>query len=205
MIRHSCAAVAAMGMLLASVSACGRSTSDVVPTTSVAPTTAAATTEPAVEPSTVQHADYEGGATYLTGEIKSFMLAEGTVTTDADGNQRTRDGIMSYRVVSDDPRVAGDVTGTWNTDRWGTSINDGAMIQWGHATLSNEHGTWEAPYEGAFASPYGDIVTRWWTGTGDYDGLTFYMWVAGSSIGVPHFDWHGIIFPGDPPSSASTE
>jgi hypothetical protein len=46
------------------------------------------------------------------------FFAEGAVTIDAEGNKHTRDGFLSYRVVSDDPRVADDVTGTWNTNRW---------------------------------------------------------------------------------------
>jgi hypothetical protein len=95
------------------------------------------------------------------------------------------------------------VTGTWNSDRWGTGITNTVLTQWGIATLSTEHGTWDAPYEGAFATPYGDILTRWWRGAGDYEGLTFYMWVAGSEVGSPNYEWAGIIFPGHLPSEAA--
>lgn len=146
--------------------------------------------------------NYEGGATYLTGRIESFSIDEGSLETDADGVEHSRGGTISYQLVTDDPRVTGTVTGTWSTDRWG-DLFDGAMTQWGTAILTNENGTWEGDYAGGFASPVGDIVTRWWRGTGDYEGLTFYMWITGSEPGVPIFVIGGIIFPGDPPPTVT--
>jgi hypothetical protein len=165
-------------------------------------TTTTSTDETSATTSPLVVTDYEGGATYLTGRIESFNIDEGSLETDADGVQHSRDGTVSYQLVTDDPRVTGTVTGTWNTDRWG-DLYDGAMTQWGTATLTNENGTWEGDYAGGFASPVGDIITRWWTGTGEYEGLTFYMWVAGSEPGVPIFDIGGIIVPGDPPPTVT--
>lgn len=68
-------------------------------------------------------------------------------------------------MVANDPRAGGTLTATRNTERWGVEDN-GALVQWGEATLSNEDGTWVGPYAGAFASAYGgDVITRWLVGT----------------------------------------
>ena len=184
--------LSAVGALTLGV-ACSDSKSDESTDTSVTTSTTTAMT-------VVEH---PGGSEYLTGTIDQFQIDAGTSTVDASGVQHTRDGTVSYRVVSDDPRVAGTATGTWNTDRWGT-MTDGVMVQWGEATITNDGGTWVADYQGAFSSETGDVITRWWRGTGDYAGLTFFMWIGGSTVGVGFFEWSGIIVPGDPPPGVAT-
>lgn len=186
--------------LALAVASCGGD-DDASPRTTTTSTGVATTNVPAATTTTLALIEYPSGATYLTGRIDEFQIDEGTVETDANGVQHTRDGTINYRLVSSDPRVTGTVNGSWNTDRWG-DIDGGVMIQWGEATLANAHGAWEATYQGAFASPVGDILTRWWRGSGDYEGLTFFMWIAGSEVGSPYFDWGGIIVPGDPPPGA---
>ena len=140
---------------------------------------------------------YPGGAAYVAGQIADFVIDEGTFTSDADGTSRTRNGSINYTLISNDARVAGTVTGTWNTDRWGAP-GHGGFIQWGEATITNENGTWEAAYNGIWTSASGDVLTRWWQGTGAYEGLTFYMAASGESI----LEWSGFIYPGTPPPGA---
>lgn len=140
--------------------------------------------------------EYEGGATYATGRIEGFTIDEGTVTTDGPGVEQSRDGTIWYRLTSSDPRVAGIVTGTWNSNRFGQPAGEAAIVQWGEATLTNESGTWEAAYAGMWTSSYGDVFTRWWRGAGDYDGHSFYMSVA---EGFSDWEWTGLIFDGSPP------
>jgi hypothetical protein len=205
-VRHETfTTVVLVGGLSLSAMSCGDGETSAPSATAPPTTSAAATTElpgPTEPPGTTSELlviDYEGGATYVTGRIADFRIDQGNISTDDDGGSHSRDGTINYRVVSDDPRVTGTVSGTWSSDRWGAGITNAVFTQWGVATLTNDNGTWEAPYEGAFATPYGDIVTRWWRGAGDYEGLTFYMWVAGSEVGSPDYEWAGIIFPGDPP------
>ena len=200
-MRHeSFIMVLLVGGLALSATSCGDGDGETSAPATTGPATApaAATTEPPM-PTELMVIDYKGGATYVTGRIADFRIDQGTISSDDDGGQHSRDGTINYRVVSDDPRVTGTVTGTWNSDRWGTGLGNAVLTQWGVATLTNDNGTWEAPYEGAFATPYGDIVTRWWRGAGTYEGLTFYMWVAGSEVGSPDYTWAGIIYPGEPP------
>lgn len=203
MDRRTVSTWALVGVVAVGTIACGDDdTADT--SASSAPPGAVSTAEPSATTSPrFLVTEFDGGATYLTGRIEDFTLDEGTVETDADGLEHSRDGTVSYRLVTDDPRVTGTVTGTWNSDRWGPSVYDGAMTQWGTATLTNEQGTWAADYAGAFASPVGDILVRWWRGTGAYDGLTFFMWTAGSEPGVASFEVGGIIFPGDPPPTVT--
>ena len=160
-------------------------------TTAQAATT---TTAPAATSTTLAPISYPGGATYVTGHITDFAISAGNVTTNADGTTQGRDGTIDYTLVSNDPRAAGTVTGTWHSDRWGTPAN-AAIIQWGEATITNENGTWEGSYNGFWTSSVGDVITRWWQGTGDYEGLTFYM----AATGFSDWEWVGLIYPGDPP------
>jgi hypothetical protein len=167
-------------------------------------TNSAATVAPTVEPTVAPPStigapvSYPGQATYVSGTIENFNLEEGTVTDEGDGTSRSRDGTISYTMVANDPRVSGTLTGTWNSDRWGV-LEDGALVQWGDVVLTNDEGTWEGSFTGAYASDYGgDILTRWHVGTGAYEGLTFYFWMDtpdGSFAGP----WYGLIYPGDPP------
>jgi hypothetical protein len=136
-----------------------------------------------------------GRAALVTGGTSSFVLTEGTVTSDADGSSHGRNGTVKYTMTSNDARVSGTVEGSWNSDRWGESAANGAIVQWGTSRLTNDGGSWQAPYSGIYTSETGDIITRWYTGSGGYEGLAFYMWIAGSSV----FDWQGLIFPGTPP------
>ena len=140
---------------------------------------------------------YPGQATYVSGTIEKFHLDEGTVTED-NGASRSRDGTVSYTMVANDPRVSGTLTGTWNSDRWGV-YEDGGMVQWGDVVLTNDDGTWEGSFTGAYASGYGgDVHTRWTVGTGAYEGFTFYFWWD-TPDGPFSGPWYGLIYPGDPP------
>ena len=166
--------------------------SGAAPTANSAPTV-----EPTVAPTSTigTPITYAGQATYVTGTLEDFSLDQGTVTYDDDGASHSRDGILAYTMISDDPRVSGTLTGTWNSDRWG-ELDHGALVQWGDVVLTNDNGTWEGPYTGAYASDYGgDVVTRWTVGTGAYEGLTFYFWLTYADGA----QWYGIIYPGEPP------
>jgi hypothetical protein len=213
MDRQSLARLIVVGMLAVGANACGDdddSTTEAgssVPTSTVSSvaqddssteTLAGSQAESPVTTVPLVVTDLAGGATYVTGHIEDFVMDEGTLETDADGAQHSRDGTVTSRMVAGDPRVTATVVATWNSDRWGV-YEDGALIQWGTATLTNENGTWECDYTGAYASPVGDSITRWCRGTGDYEGLTLYMWIAGGQPGDVDFGFEGIIVPGDPP------
>ena len=162
MNQHSIATALLVATLAIGANACGDDTTT-APASSLPQTAASATDSPAEPPATIPQVsmtEFDGGATYLTGYVESFTIDEGTLETDADGVGHSRDGTISYRLVTGDARATGMVSGTWNTDRWG-DLYDGAMQQWGTAVLTNENGTWEGDYAGGFASPVGDVIARW--------------------------------------------
>lgn len=143
---------------------------------------------------TLAPVSYPGGATYVAGRIADFVMDKGTRTTSSDGTYEILDGTITYTVISNDARVSGTGTGTWHGNRWGTS-SDGAIIQWGEETITNENGTWETTFDGFWTSSLGDVITYWWQGTGDYESLTFHMVTTGDSA----WEWVGLIYPGTPP------
>jgi hypothetical protein len=121
-------------------------------------------------------------------------------TTDRDGTQHVRDDYHADRctVKTDDPRVSGSRTSTWNIDLWG-NVNAGrwGLVQWGTVHLENAGGAWEGRAAGVASYPErGDIFMNWYKGTGGYAGLGYFeLWT-----GYEPWKIQGQIFPGDPPT-----
>ena len=137
-----------------------------------------------------------GTATCPTGDF-------GTPTTDADGVHHYRDMLWTCKVRTDDPRVTGTEIAPWKQDLWGTFDKgtrmpvSGAAVQWGTARLENDGGAWEGTGSGVWSSDRGDILAIWYTGTGAYEGLSYFeLWTG------RYEPWkiQGQIFTGDPPS-----
>lgn len=115
-------------------------------------------------------------------------------STDADGTVHFRDGEFECTVVNNDPRIAGTAYYTIDMDRWGASVDDTAQVMTGTIRIENAGGAWEATYVGVYTSEWGDVFTALFTGTGTYEGLTYYQWAVetfGSS-----WPTKGLIFPG---------
>jgi hypothetical protein len=56
-----------------------------------------------------------------------------------------------------DPRVSGEMTGTFEFDGWGSGMSQ-AFVQWGAVRLQNDGGAWVGKYSGAFAQDQGDLA-----------------------------------------------
>ena len=123
-----------------------------------------------------------------------------TFTTDPDGTQHVRDDYHADRctVKTDDPRVSGSRTSTWNIDLWG-NVDAGrwGLVQWGTVRLENAGGAWEGRAAGVASYPErGDIFVNWYEGTGGYEGLAYFeLWT-----GFEPWTIQGQIFPGDSPT-----
>ncbi len=135
--------------------------------------------------------------------VKGSALCPGldfSFTTGSDGTQHVRDDYHADRctVTSDDPRVSGSRTSTWNIDLWG-NVNAGrwGLVQWGTVRLENDGGAWEGRAAGVASYPErGDIFVNWYRGTGGYAGLGYFeLWT-----GFEPWEIQGQIFPGDPPT-----
>lgn len=194
---------AAVSLVLAGAAGAGCTDSDT--TTSVVPASHAVTTTGSTAEhvtTTLANLDF-ATAWFITGTVSDFQLDEGVVTSDAAGTAHSRGGTFSDTFVSSDPRASGKVTGTWNSDRWGPSPANGILVQWGEATLTNDGGSWSGQWAGTMASPVGDMVSRWWVGSGGYEGLTFFMWMQAKDVGDPTTTWMGVIYRGAPPLATS--
>lgn len=119
-------------------------------------------------------------------------------TTDPDGTQHVRDLTVECIDKTDDPRVSGTHTASWNMDVWwgNAARGVGAGIQWDTVRLENAGGAWEGWLSGVASSPgLGDTIVIWYKGTGGYTGLSYFELLTGSN------PWkiQGQIFPGSPP------
>lgn len=120
-------------------------------------------------------------------------------TTDPDGTMHVRDDYHAGRctLTTDDPRVSGLRSSTWNIDLWGNpDAGRWALVQWGTQRLENAGGAWEGRATGVGSSDRGDVIVNWYEGTGGYEGLGYFeLWTGSGPWTI-----QGLIFPGDPPT-----
>jgi hypothetical protein len=194
-INRHVVAPALAGLLVAACGAAASPAPAAMPEISSPAAQLAATTEPSATPSpTVLRTDGEGPE-YVVGVETANLLVDHTVT-NAPFGQRYRDGVVLFTLTMNDPRVTG--TGTWNVSVDAYDLVVGP--EWGPYTLEAEGGTWEGTCTGAtWRAGDGMVGSCWLTGTGDYEGSTFYLHHA-KAPGVSHADVQGIIYPGTPPT-----
>jgi hypothetical protein len=153
--------------------------------TTVAETTTTAPLEPVVR----------GPSAYVIGREECQIYQMEVPLTESrpePGIQHGRDGEFVCTVTNNDARVAGTSRYTLNQNRWGTGPQNGNMVQWGTIHLENDQGAWDADYLGIYTSETGDVVTSLFTGSGDYEGLSYYRWAI--SYGE-NWNTQGVIFP----------
>jgi hypothetical protein len=98
--------------------------------------------------------------------------------------------VTGTELVRDDPRVSGTGAIVGNWDGYGD-----VGTQWGTYRLENANGAWEGTWRGVIWNRGGGTEhTMWLTGSGAYEGLTYYAHVNSS------LDVEGIIFPGEAPA-----
>jgi hypothetical protein len=161
---------------------------------------------PYAEGTTIARREASGPvADHAVAVVKGTAVCPGLdfdFTTDPDGTQHVRDDYHANRctVETDDPRVSGVRSSTWNMDLWGNpDAGQWAVVQWGTPRLENAGGAWEGRATGISSSPgRGDIIVNWYKGTGGYAGLGYFeLWTGG--LDGP-WKVQGEVFPGDPPT-----
>jgi hypothetical protein len=180
------------------VAACGAAVSPApagTPESSPPAADLTAATEPPATPSPTVLATDGEGPEYVVGVETANLIVDHTVT-DAPFGGRYRDGVVRFTLTMNDPRVTG--TGTWSVsvDAYDKVLGP----EWGPYILEAEGGTWEGSCTGAtWRSGDGMVGSCWLTGTGEFEGSTFYL----HHIKVPaksYADVQGIIYPGSPPA-----
>ena len=161
--------------------------------------TPTAVPEPAATPEPTP-APYDYGPATIVAGTEACDAKEGTETIAADGTKQSRGWILTCTDTSNDPRVSGTVTYSWNYDMWGSGM-EFAHVQWGSGRLENAGGAWEGTLTGSFSTANGDVILFWFEGTGGYEGLAYGMWAV---LPLAEAGWtypvKGIIFPGSPPA-----
>ena len=142
-----------------------------------------------------------GPATLVQGtELCTTSAAVPQPTPDASGEFSARDVVRACTAEFNDARVSGPKFVSLNYTGWGTGPEAGAFVQWGTARIETADGTWEGTFSGAYTAATGDMVSAWLEGTGAYEGLSLFEWIAAppgtASTGYPVI---GLIFPGPPP------
>ena len=180
------------------VTACG---GGVMPTESpTAPATATlaptATPAPTPTPRPTPVPIAYGAATVVSGTESCTFEKEGTTTLVGETYQY-RGAILKCTDTSNDPRVSGPVTYTWEYDGWA----QGTHVQWGTGRLENAGGAWDGTMTGSYSLPRGDMLLFWFKGSGGYEGLSYAMWAVLPPAEVAWtYEVDGIIFPGSPPA-----
>jgi hypothetical protein len=165
------------------------------PTPTSGPSAAVATPTPAPTLPTPAAVTY-GPVTLVTGANTCPGLNP-DFSQDPDGTWHVRDLTVECTDETDDPRVSGTHTASWNMDFWGTPAQGvGAGVQWGTVRLENAGGAWEGRLSGVYSSGPGDTIVIWYKGTGGDAGLAYFELLTGSD------PWkiQGQISPGDPPA-----
>jgi hypothetical protein len=190
-------AMAAVGMFLAA--ACTSATTSTPstaaePVANVSTPADAPTTAPATDPTATHVPQTDGeGDEVVFGNLTAAFLTKGPTTEKVGDVTQYRGGMVTMAQAMNDPRVTGEVFYDWSLDSWTV-----AGTEWGTYTLTNDGGAWTGPCTGgAWAEGDGVAWGCWLSGSGGYEGYTFYQ-VVNKDLGqVPVV--HGVIFKGTSP------
>lgn len=139
------------------------------------------------------------GPTVLVAGIEACERTTGTMTTLPGPTYQHRGDAVTCTDTSNDPRVSGKATYTFDWDSWGDP-SSGSTVGWGTGKLVNDGGSWVGTYTETYSSKNGDLLLWWWKGEGGYAALAYVMYAV-----IPEADvaWtyavEGLIYPGSPP------
>jgi hypothetical protein len=197
--------LALSGALVAACSGAGANPAPTpVPTAvpTVAPV-AAATTAPAPEatetpaaaptPTPMVMTDGKGDEA-VRGTMGFIGLTKNYAMTKVGEVNQYRGGVAAFKEEMNDTRVSGTATFTFSLDTY-TATGP----EWGEVTINNDKGAWTGTCTGGdWANGDGIAWSCWLTGSGDYEGYTYYRQVskeASDTVATVI----GVVYPGEPP------
>lgn len=136
-------------------------------------------------------------AAYVTGEDGQAVLSWRYITTTEGDLTHLREGVVTLTSEMSDLRASGDVTFAFSVD----VFPGDAGVEWGTMRIENDGGAWTGPCAGG-SKPNGNpyAASCWLTGSGDYEGYTYYrQHVWGGNLAERAIT-EGLIFPGVPPT-----
>ena len=140
--------------------------------------------------------------TYFTGIMRFGYGPDvaGASTVGDDGVTRFRDESFEVAWESTDPRFSGTGETTNNSNVYRTDSGDEVTAGWGTSTLENEAGVWRSAGPGSGVNAVtSSRFHQWFTGEGDFDGLSAYVVYEIEQPQTPpyYWDYEGWIVPGD--------
>ena len=199
--------LALAGLVAASCAGAGSPSPTAAPTAASTPTpspAAVVTASPAPSPSPTPVWTPAGtpppvvvGKFTIVSGVEQFVIEDSGTMTNEDGVDKGRGLTLKCVDVANDPRVSGTTVETWNYDFAGLPPEAG--LDWGVRRLENEGGAWEGIVLGAAFPGSHEELTMWLTGSGGYEGLTYYMHVGATASPAMTYPFEGIIYEGTIP------
>lgn len=196
---------ATMSLVLAGafVAACSGAAAPQAPAADLAAAPAAATpaptsteiTPPPANPTPTPMPTTDGqGDEVVRGKMVLGALMQNYTITKVGDVEQYRGGEVVLSDTMNDPRVDGTVTFTFSVDLYGV-----AASEWGTMKVENGNGAWEGPCTGGvWAEGAGIAWSCWLTGSGAYDGYTYYKQTQMDTTDL-YAKVIGVVYPGDPP------
>ena len=199
-MRISTRATLSLAMAGALVAACGGAAAPQAPAADLAAAPAATPVPSPKEitplpasPTPMPTTDGQGDEVVRGVMTSGGLIKNYTITRVGDVDQY-RGGVVSLTDKMNDPRVDGTVTFEFSVDLYGV-----AASEWGTMKVENADGAWEGPCTGGVWSDGNGIAwSCWLTGSGDYDGYTYYKQTQMDPTD-PHAKVVGVVYPGEPP------
>ena len=141
-----------------------------------------------------------GDGTYFTGIMRFGYGMPQASTVGDDGVRRFRDESFEVTWESTDPRFSGSGETSNNSNVYLTDSGDEVTAGWGTSTLENEAGVWRSAGPGSGVNAVtSSRFHQWFTGEGDFDGLSAYVVYEIEQPQTPPYIWdyEGWIVPGD--------
>jgi hypothetical protein len=159
------------------------------PTSAPAP---AATPAPTATPTPVPPTDGKGDERV----VGTFTMDLSTPYTQSVVGDvvRYRGGVATVTLSMNDGRVSGTAAYSFSVDVYSV-----AGSEWGSLDLVTDQGSWKGPCSGgSWTAGSGLLLSCWLSGSGAYDGYTYYL-VLSKPVGESPAA-EGIVYPGEPPA-----
>jgi hypothetical protein len=134
-----------------------------------------------------------------TEALNGNALIKQYTTTKVNGVDQLRGGVAEFTDTMNDPRVSGTVTFSFSLD-----LYTGAASEWGPVTIKNDTGAWAGTCTGgAWSNGEGIAWSCWLTGSGAYDGYSYYRQISKEPVpGDAPATVVGVVYPGPIPTPA---
>jgi hypothetical protein len=138
---------------------------------------------------------------HVTGVLAFSAGGTGGVGTLGEYALQWRDVTVDARLTTNDPRLSGELTLTWNCDVFRPDwVHEGSgAVATGAVVLHGERGSWEGVWHGLMYPEHGgDNHHILLSGVGRHQGRSALLYLTHADD-AGHLLVEGVVFPGEPP------